>query len=128
MPAAKPPRKPNAAIREPRAARMLGHLPTCGQRLGDGNAVGVFEVPAHRKPTRNARDGKPVRSKLTLDIQRRRFPLETRICSNDHLANPTLRHTVHQSIDREILGSDAVQRRKSASENVIQAPELTGTL
>lgn len=66
--------------------------------------------------------------KLSLDVQRGSLSFETRICGDDHLANPTLRHTRYQSIDREVLGSDAVERRKSASENVIQASKLTGAL
>jgi len=107
---------------------MSGHLPSCSKRLRNGDTVGVFQIAANGEPTRDARHGKAKGCKLSLDVQRRCLSFETRICGDDHLANPTLRHTVHQSIDREVLGSDAIQRRKSASENMIQAPELTGAL
>ena len=107
---------------------MSGHLPPCRKRLCYRDAVGVFQIAADRQATRDTRYRKTIGCKLSLDVQRRCLPLETRICGDDHLANPTLRHTVYQPIDREVLGPDAVERRKSASENMIQASELTGAL
>jgi hypothetical protein len=37
-------------------------------------------------------------------------------------------HTIDEAIDGQILGANAIERRKSAAENVIQTPELTGAL
>src|SRR5437867_1818131 len=75
------------AIRCPQSLG-LGHVAPRGERLRDGHAVGILEIPAHREASRDAGDPDPRRLEQLLEVRRRDLTLHRRVGRDDHLADP----------------------------------------
>src|SRR5947209_588117 len=75
------------AIAFPRSVG-LGHVPPRQQRLRDGHAIGVLEIPPHRQAARYAGDAHAAGLERLLQVRRRHLSLHRGIGRDDHLAHP----------------------------------------
>src|SRR2546422_973980 len=75
------------AIAFPRSVG-LGHVPPREQRLRDGHAVGVLEIPPHRQAARDTGDAHAAGLERLLQVRRRHLSLHRGVGRDDHLAHP----------------------------------------
>jgi len=92
---------------------------------GNRHAVGVLQIAAHRQAARDAGDLRPEGGNQFFQIHRRRLALNVGIGGDDDFLDRPI-ETRQQGFDVEIIGTDAVQRRQPASEDMIQGGEIFG--
>ena len=114
------------------AGRVIGkdmaYVAAIFHRARHRHLVGVFEVGADGNPHRDPRHADAERLQQPRQIERGRFALDGRIGRDDHFVRLPLAHARQQSLDLQIVGTDAVQRRQRAHQHVIDAAELARLL
>ena len=79
-----------------------------------GDFVGVFEIGADGNAHRDPCDANTERLEQSREIQRRRLALNGWIGGQDHFIGATRTDTREESLDLQIVGPDAMQRREGA--------------
>jgi hypothetical protein len=106
------------------------HRPATLKGAGQGDLVGVFELAAHRQAVGDAthrREG-PQQAR---QVEAGGVALNAGGEGQDHFLHGHLAlggHPLHQRLNLEQLGADAVHRRDQAAQHVVGALELAGAL
>jgi len=95
--------------------------------LQDGNFVGVFQVAAHGQASGDAGDPSGAQFfDLLGEINRGGLALDRRIGGEDNLFDVPVFQPPQKTGDAQMLGANAVQRRKRAMQDVVDAVEVSG--
>src|SRR5438445_834664 len=104
------------------------NLPSAFESLRHRNLIGVFEIPADRKPEGEPRRAHAKRTKLLGQVERRRFAFDVGIGRDDDLANAAALHPPQQAADVDVLRADPLERRERSQEHVKQPSEVARLL
>src|SRR6266511_3998419 len=105
----------------------LGHVAPREQRLRDVHAVGVLEIPAHRRPTLDPGHPDPRRLEELLEVGRRDLPLHRGVGGDDHLPHPrAVRDALQQAVEPQRLGPHPLERGEPPAQHVVAASEPAG--
>ena len=104
------------------------HLASGRQRLRDRYAIGILEISPDGQAARDPGDPHPARNEQPLEVQRGGLPFHGRIGGEDDFPYGFGLDPREEGVDGKIRGTDAVDGRQAAPEDVIQPAELAGAL
>src|SRR5437899_6001913 len=93
-----------------------------------GDLIGVFEVAAHRKSTRQSGDFQPHRLDQSREIGRRCFALKVRVGGQDQLDHGAVGQPRHELAHSQVVGPDTLDRADRTAEHVVAPTELSRAL
>jgi hypothetical protein len=98
------------------------------QAAGEGHFVGIFEFTAEGDAAGNSRNLHREGLDLFLDVIDSGVALDVGIEREDQFGCRFFLDAVHQRLDRQLIGADAVQRGNDAAEYMVQSVVLLGAL
>ena len=88
--------------------------------------VGVLDVAAHGNAGGDAGDANPGRFEQARQIDGRGFAFERGIGGDDNLVGAVVFQAVHEVGNAQVLGANAVNGRKRAMQNMVDAAVIAG--
>jgi hypothetical protein len=100
------------------------HVPAPFHRFHHRDFVGILEIRAYRNAHCDSRDTYAERLDQLREIHRRRLAFRGGIGSDDDFLDRAALKPLDEAPDLQLIGPDALQRRKCATEYVIKSVEL----